>query len=72
MCTNTQNLVKQALKKMWVVRQLKALEGAEVDMLRVLRTKVLSHLQFASLVWSTSLTGKMSSQIESVLKTVLF
>ena len=70
--TNTQYLVKRAWKKMWVVRRLKALGATEEDMLRVLRTQVLSHLQFASPAWSTLLTGKESSQIESVLKTGLF
>ena len=57
---------------MWVVRRLKALGASEKNMLRVLRTQVLSHLQFASPPWSTQLTGKESSQIESVLQTGLF
>ena len=70
--TNTQYLFKKAWKKMWVVRRLKALGASDENLLRVLRTQVLSHLQFASPAWSTQLTGQESSQIESVLKQDLF
>ena len=61
-----------AWKKMWVVRRLKALVASETELLNVLRAQVLSVLHFASPAWSTQISARESSQIESVLRTGLY
>ena len=70
--SNTQYIVKRAWQKMWVVRRLKALGASETEMLNVLRAQVLSVLHFASPAWSTQISARESSQIESVLRTGLY
>ena len=70
--SNTQYIVKRAWKKMWIVRRLKALGASETEMLTVLRAQVLSVLHFASPAWSTQISSRESSQIESVLRTGLY
>jgi hypothetical protein len=70
--SNTEYIVKRAWKRMWVIRRLKSLGASEQELLNVLRAQVISVLQFASPAWSTLITAKESSQIESVLKTGLF
>jgi hypothetical protein len=70
--SNTQYIVKRAWKRMWVVRRLKSLGAGERELLSVLRAQVLSVLQFASPAWSTQITAKENTQIESVLKTGLY
>ena len=70
--SNTEYIVQRAWKRMWVIRRLKALGASEQELLNVLRAQVISILQFASPAWSTLITVKEGSQIESVLKTGLF
>ena len=70
--SNTQYIVKRAWKRMWVIRRLKALGASEEQLLNVLRAQVLSVLHFASPAWSTQITVRENTRIESVLKTGLY
>ena len=70
--SNTRYILKQAWKRMLVLRRLKALGASEKELLNVLRAQVLSVLQFATPAWSTLITAQESAQIEAVLKTGLY
>ena len=70
--SNTNYIVKRAWKRMWVIRRLKNMGANEEDLLKVLKSQVLSVLQFATPAWSTLLTVLESARIESILKTGLF
>jgi hypothetical protein len=71
-CSNTTYIVTRAYKRMWIIRRLRALGASTQDLLRVLRTQVISVLQFAIPAWTTMLTLREESHIESVLKTGLY
>ena len=53
-------------------KKVKNMGAKEQDLLKVLRSQVLSVLQFATPAWSTLITVLECARIESVLKTGLY
>ena len=57
---------------MWIIRRLKELGAREADLICVLRSQVLSVLQFAVPAWTTMIMKSESRSKESVQKTGLY
>ena len=65
---NTENITNKAYKRLWIIRRLKQM-GASTEALIDIYTKhVRSVLEFAAVVWSSSLTQENIRTIERVQK----
>ena len=68
---NTDNIVANAYRRVWMVRRLKSLGTDTEDLIDVYIKQIRSILEFATPVWHPSLTVIDSIRIERVQKSVL-
>ena len=68
---NTGYIIKNAYKKMWVLRRMKALGVDTFTMLDYYYKEVRVHLELAVPVWHSGLTLKLASDIERVQRVVI-
>ena len=68
---NTQNIVTNAFKRVWMLRRLKVLGKAVPELKDLYIKQIRSVLELAVPVWHSSLTQSNISDIERVQKTSL-
>ena len=67
-CDNTDYIYLRAMKKMWMLRNLKQMGGTEEDVLDVYFKHVRSIAEYAVPVWNFSLTKKEVIKLERIQK----
>ena len=65
---NTDFITSKAFRRLWLLRRLKKLGASRKAMLDIYTKNVRSVLEYASVVWSSSITRKNMAQIERVQK----
>ena len=65
---NTNNIVKKASKKMWILRRLRNLGASRSTLLDIYMKYVRSVVEFSTVVWHAGLTKENTEQIERVQK----
>ena len=65
---NTDFITKKAFSRLWIIRRLKKLGASRKALLDIYTKNVRSVLEYASVVWSSSITKKNTAQIERVQK----
>ena len=69
--SNTENMVKKAYKRLWMVKRLKQ-KGANLeDLVDIYQKQVRSVLEFGTPVWNSSLTKQDVADVERVQKSFL-
>ena len=69
--TNTQNMIKKANSKLWVLRRLKNIGARLEDLLDVYCKLIRCHLEFAAPVWQGAITRNERVDIERVQRCAL-
>jgi hypothetical protein len=69
--SNTANICKNAYKRMWVLRRLKALGCPTAELVDVLKQQIVSVCEVASPYWGPMISKAESNSIERCLKTGL-
>ena len=67
--TNTQNMVKRANKRLWVIRRLKNLGASHENLVDVFTKQVRCVLELAAPAWQGSITLAEKQDLERVQKT---
>ena len=65
---NTDHITKKAFSRLWLLRRLKKLGASQQALLDIYAKNVRSVLEYAAVVWHSSLTSKNTIQIERVQK----
>ena len=65
---NTENITIKAYKRLWILKRLKQMGASTATLIDVYTKHVRSVLEFAAVVWSSSLTKENSMTIERVQK----
>ena len=68
---NTENMIKKASKRLWILRRLRSLGARSNSLLDVYVKQVRSILEFGAPVWNAGLTKSEICDIERVQKTFL-
>ena len=67
--TNTQNMIKKANKRLWIIRRLKNLGASHQDLVNVFTKQVRCILELAVPAWQGSITLAEKQDLERVQKT---
>ena len=67
---NTDFITSKAFRRLWLLRRLKKLGASKKALLDIYTKNVRSVLEYASVVWCSSITRKNMAQIERVQKAV--
>ena len=67
--SNTENIVKKAYKRLWVLRRLKAMGATQAELKDIFVKQVRSVLELAVPAWHAAITQAESLDIERVQKT---
>ena len=70
-CSNTQDIVKRALNKLWVIRRLKKLGANQRELVDMYSKQCRSILEFGAPAWHGALTKNERYDIERVQKVAL-
>jgi hypothetical protein len=65
---NTENITKKAYKRLWILKRLKQMGASTKTLIDIYAKHVRSVLEFAAVVWSSSLTKENIMTIERVQK----
>ena len=65
---NTLNITNKAYKRLWILKRLKQMGASNSVLINVYSKQVRSVLEYASVVWSSSLTQENITSIERVQK----
>ena len=65
---NTNHITKKAFSRLWLLRRLKKLGASQKALLDIYAKNVRSVLEYAAVVWHSSLTSQNTAQIERVQK----
>ena len=65
-CNNTDYIFIRAMKKMWMLRNLKQMGGSEVDLLDIYVKHIRSIAEYAAPVWNFGLTKKEVIKLERI------
>ena len=65
---NTENITKKAYKRLWILKRLKLMGASTEALIDSYANHVRSVLEFAAVVWSSSLTQENIMTIEWVQK----
>ena len=68
---NTQNMIKKANSKLWILRRLKRLGADQKDLTDIYCKQIRCHLEFATPVWQGAITKGERSDIERVQRCAL-
>ena len=68
---NTEYITKKSFGRLWILRRLKQIGAKENDLIDIYIKQVRTILEFATPVWSSSITKIESKQIERVQKCAL-
>ena len=68
---NTDNIVKKAYKRLWLIKRLKSLGANQSELIDMYQKMVRSILEFAVPVWNNSITIAEQEGIERVQKSAL-
>ena len=66
--SNTENMIRKANKRLWILRRLKNLGAQEVDLLEVYTKQIRCVLELAVPAWQPSITQEERINIERVQK----
>ena len=69
--SNTKDIVKRALNKLWIIRRLKALGANTHKLVDIFNKQCRSILEFAVPVWNGNITRNEVTDIERVQKVAL-
>ena len=70
--SNTNNMVKKANKKLWIVRRLKFLGATELDLVDIYIKQVRCQLELAVPAWHGAITLAERNDIERVQRSVAY
>ena len=65
---NTENITKKAYQRLWILKRLKQMGASTESMIDVYAKHIRSVLEFAAVVWNSSLTQENIMTIERVQK----
>ena len=65
---NTENITKKAYQRLWILKRLKQMGASTESMIDVYANHIRSVLEFAAVVWNSSLTQENIMTIERVQK----
>ena len=68
---HVKTIVKNANKKIWMLRRLKDFGFKEKDLIEIYQLQIRSRLEYSVPAWNSSLTEDDKSEIERVQKTAL-
>ena len=66
--SNTENMIRKANKRLWILRRLKNLGAQEIDLLEVYTKQIRCVLELAAPAWHPSITQEERNNIERVQK----
>ena len=65
---NTENMIKRAYKKLWIIRRLKGLGASEIDLVELYTKMIRSILELAVPAWQGAITQQERINLERVQK----
>ena len=69
--TNTQNMIRKANSKLWILRRLRKLGADQEDLIDIYCKQIRCHLEFAAPVWQGAITKGERTDIERVQRCAL-